>query len=96
MQKLRQKKRQDRRAGIQLEELDYLRLLQARAAVDAALLEGGQTVRDAIAAAEEKVQTARALAMKALAVAGKKYKFDPAISLRFDDARHMLIPDGTK
>jgi hypothetical protein len=75
--------------GVQLEELDYLRLVKARAAIDAAMLDGQRVVQEA----EKRVQAARVSFVTALGVAGKKYGFDPTRPHRMDDDTHRLTPE---
>lgn len=87
--KLKQARRQTA-AGVQLDELDYLRLVKARGAIDAAMLDGQRVVQEA----EKKVQAARQAFVAALADAGKKYGFDPRVSHRMDDDACRLIPEG--
>lgn len=68
--------------GVQLDELDYLRLTRARDQLDVAL-----------ARAELSVQQARAAFSAALTAAAQKYGFDARTSHRFDDATCRLIPE---
>jgi hypothetical protein len=74
---------------VQLDELDYLRLVKARGAINAAMLDGQRIVAEA----EQRVQAAREGFAAALAVAGKKYGFDLKVSHRMDDDLYQLIPD---
>jgi hypothetical protein len=71
--------------AIQLEELDYLRLVLARSHIQAA--------ETAAEAAGRNVQAARASFEKALGVAAAKYGFDATKSHRMDDDTHRLIPE---
>lgn len=78
-----------RDAGIQLDELDYLRLVKARGDVDAAMLNAQKVVADA----DKVVRAARQEFIAALGVVAKKYQFDPAVSHRFDDEGFRLFPE---
>jgi hypothetical protein len=77
------------RKAVQLDELDYLRLVQARGRIHAAMLDGQKVVAEA----EGRVQSARAEFETAISAAAKKYKFDATASHRMDDDTHRLIPE---
>lgn len=75
--------------AVQLDELDYLRLVQARGAVDAAMLHAQRVVAEA----DSAVKAAQAAFVVALHAAAKQYKFDPGVSRQFDDEHFRLIPE---
>jgi hypothetical protein len=93
-QEKRKRQQRETRAteGIVLEELDYLRLAQARGKVNEAVLQGQAEVQQAQGLAEQRVkgaQTALATMVKTL---GRKYNFDAMAEYRTDDKRNMLLP----
>ena len=88
-------RRQARTTGVQLEELDYLRLTSARDKIDSVMLRGQAAIRAAVEAADKDVAAARKDFVARLAVVAKRYQFNPNIDHDFDDKRWLLIPrDG--
>jgi hypothetical protein len=71
--------------AVQLDELDYLRLVLKRSHVQSAQL--------ARQDADRAELSARRVFEDALAEAGTKYGFDATASHRMDDDTHRLIPE---
>lgn len=84
------------RQAVRLGELDYLRLTHHRDKVQAALVEGQESVRAAVEAAERVVAVARESFGKQFQSTAAKYRFDPSVSYRFDDKKRLLIPENGK
>lgn len=83
------KKTRVRAAGVVLDEIDYLRLVQARGRVDAAMLSGQRVIMEA----EAKVKAASAEFARVLGSLAKTYKFDATKNHQMDDDTHRLIPE---
>jgi hypothetical protein len=75
--------------AIQLDELDYLRLVLRRSHVDGAMLEAQKVMAEA----ERNVKATGAAFKDALKIAAEKYGFDAEQNYSFDDDTHRLIPE---
>jgi hypothetical protein len=78
--------------GIVIDELDYLRLAQARGKVNEAVLQGQAEVQQAQGLAEQRVKGAQAALATMVKTLGRKYNFDAMAEYRTDDKRNMLLP----
>jgi hypothetical protein len=88
--KLRAVRREAQPDGIQIAEIDYLRLARARDKVNAAVFAGEQAVRAAITHAERPVVAAREEFQAKLNATIAQYKM-PVGDYDWDDERCLLI-----
>lgn len=91
-QKAKQRRQVARAAGTKLGELDYLRLVQARAQVNDAITRGQQDVAQAQGLAQQRLDGARRALVAQFEKIAPKYKLNTKQHYSFDDKRRLLIP----